>query len=59
MKTHFTCPCGNRLEVEAESWFLAQCAARQAEWQPRPQTLACYDCPRCGDKTHGHPDENA
>jgi hypothetical protein len=60
MRTRFTCPCGASLEVEAESWFLAQRAAQQAGWQPRPQTLAALDCPKCvGVKFHGHLDENA
>lgn len=60
MKTHFTCPCGNRLEIESENWFMAQQGVVQAGWQPRPQTIACYDCPGCSEaKRIGLLDENA
>ncbi len=47
MRILFTCPCGNKLEAEAESWFMAQKAAEQAGWKNWPDAVASYVCPEC------------
>ncbi len=47
MRILFTCPCGNKLKVEAESWFMAKKAAEQASWREWPDAQASYVCPEC------------
>ena len=62
MRILFTCPCGNKLEAEAESWFLAQKAAEQAGWKNWPDAVASYVCPECleipNDDARGSREEN-
>jgi hypothetical protein len=47
MRILFTCPCGNKLEIEAETWFAAQKAAEKAGWKNWPDAVASYVCPEC------------
>mgnify|MGYP001582434913 CR=1 FL=1 len=52
MRIVFTCPCGNKLEIEAESLFMAEKAAEQAGWKKWPDTARSWVrpdwiCPEC------------
>lgn len=55
MKTVFTCPCGNKLETDAESLFLAQKAVEQAGWMHWPDRPAVYVCPECLEMPNENP----
>ena len=47
MRILFTCPCGNKLEIDAENWFLALSAMKKAGWQNWGDASASYVCPEC------------
>jgi hypothetical protein len=47
MRILFTCPCGNKLEIEAETWSMAQKGAEKAGWKNWPDAVASYVCPEC------------
>ncbi len=55
MRIAFTCPCGNKLDIDADSWFMAQKAAEQAGWKNWPDTASSWVCPECLEMPNENP----
>jgi hypothetical protein len=45
MITTFTCGCGRKLEIDADTWFMARKAVEKEGWTLNWQSI--FKCPAC------------
>jgi len=57
MKIVFTCLCGNKLEVDAENWFMAQKGVEKAGWKYWTSSWVCPECLEMPDDDPRRPRE--